>query len=200
VMVYLAQGDLEGARRVLRSAPASLDPTSLVATVAQFWDLFWVLEEPQQHLLLRLGPSAFGESREGWGLALASTYALRGDQARARAYADSARIALEGKLSQQEDAQLRVLLGTALAYLGRRDDAVHEGERAVAMLPMSREAFVGPYIQHQLARIYLLAGEPEKALLRVPYFLSPAWLRIDPTFDPLRKNPRFQRLLSQAAP
>jgi eukaryotic-like serine/threonine-protein kinase len=206
VMVYLAQGDLEGARRVLRSAPASLDPTSLVATVAQFWDLFWVLEEPQQHLLLRLGPSAFGESREGWGLALASTYALRGDQARARAYADSARIALEGKLSQQEDAQLRVLLGTALAYLGRRDDAVHEGERAVAMLPMSREAFVGPYIQHQLARIYLLVGEPDKALdrleplLRVPYFLSPAWLRIDPTFDPLRKNPRFQRLLSQAAP
>ncbi|HET7425453.1 MAG TPA: hypothetical protein VFJ50_00330, partial [Gemmatimonadales bacterium] len=80
------------------------------------------------------------------------------------------------------------------------------GERAVAMLPMSKEAFVGPYLQHQLARIYLLVDEPEKALdkleplLRMPYFLSPAWLRIDPTFDPVRKNPRFQRLLSQATP
>ncbi|HET7426563.1 MAG TPA: protein kinase, partial [Gemmatimonadales bacterium] len=104
VMIYLAQADLEGARRVLRSAPASLDPTSLVATMAQFWDLFWVLDEPQQHLLLRLSPSAFGESREGWGLALASTYALRSDRTRARAYADSARIALEGKLARQDDA------------------------------------------------------------------------------------------------
>jgi hypothetical protein len=36
---------------------------------------------------------------------------------------------------------------------------------------------------------------PLAPLLRVPYYLSPGWLRIDPTFDPLRKHPRFQRLL-----
>ena len=56
-------------------------------------------------------------------------------------------------------------------------------------------------MQHQLARIYLLVGEPEKALdqleplLRIPYYLSPGWLRIDPTFDPIRKHPRFLKLL-----
>src|SRR5262249_48225675 len=69
-----------------------------------------------------------------------------------------------------------------------------------ALTPISRDAMVGPYFQHQLVRIYLLAGEPERALdrleplLKVPYYLSPAWLRIDPTFAPLRGNPPFERL------
>jgi len=88
-----------------------------------------------------------------------------------------------------------------MAYLGRREAAIREGERGVALMPVSKHAPVGAYIQHQLVRIYLLVGEPEKALdhleplLRMPYYLSPGWLRIDPTFDPLRGNPRFERLL-----
>jgi hypothetical protein len=69
----------------------------------------------------------------------------------------------------------------------------------VALQPISTDAYTGPYLQHQLVRIYLLVGEPEKALdrleplLKVPYYLSPGWLRIDPTFDPIRKHPRFLR-------
>ena len=68
--------------------------------------------------------------------------------------------------------------------------------------PMTKDALQGPYIQHQLARIYILVGEPEKALdqleplIKLPYFLSPGWLKIDPNFDPLRNNPRFQRLVA----
>jgi hypothetical protein len=60
----------------------------------------------------------------------------------------------------------------------------------------------GPYMQHQLARIYMISGERGKALdlleplLRMPYYLSPAWLRIDPTFAPLRGEARFERLAS----
>jgi hypothetical protein len=77
-----------------------------------------------------------------------------------------------------------------------------KGQRAVALVPISRDAYQGAYAQHQLARIYLLVGEREKALeqleplLKMPYYLSPGWLRIDPTFAPLKGNPRFERLVA----
>ena len=79
VMALLGQGDLEGARRLVRSAPPSIDRAELVATLAQFWDLFWVLDDAQQRLLFTLPVSAFGDSREGRALAIAATYAMRGD-------------------------------------------------------------------------------------------------------------------------
>jgi hypothetical protein len=68
-------------------------------------------------------------------------------------------------------------------------------------MPISRDAYLGPYVQLQLVRIYLLVGEPDKAmdllepLLRIPFYLSPGWLRIDPNFKPLRTNSRFGALL-----
>ena len=64
---------------------------------------------------------------------------------------------------------------------------------------------LGAYVQHQLVRTYILVGEPEKALerleplLRIPYDLSSGLLRIDPNFDPLRKNPRFRKLVEGTA-
>jgi serine/threonine-protein kinase len=163
-----------------------------------------VLDDAQQRLLLRLPPGPFDDDRQTWGLALAGTFALRGDSARARAYADSAVIAGEAYLREAPDnAQLHVLQGTALGYMGRKAAAIREGQLAVRLTPVSRDAYRAPYIQHQLARIYLLVGEPERAidmlepLLRMPYMLSPGWLRVDPTFDALRGNPRFQRLVEQ---
>ncbi|MGH9364670.1 MAG: protein kinase domain-containing protein [Thermoanaerobaculia bacterium] len=200
---FLAQGDLAGARAVLNAAPKEVEPTALVTFVATYWDLVWVLDQEQRELLLRLTPSAFDDDRGTWGLCLAQAYALRGDAANMRSYAEEARKAFEEQLrAAPEDPQLHVLHGVVLAYLGRKEEAIREGDHGVALQPVTKDAYNGPYNQHQLVRIHILVGEPEKALdrleplLKIPYFLSPGWLKIDPNFDPLRGNPRFQKLVA----
>ena len=202
-MIPLAQGDLGGARMVLAGAPKDVAPGALVAYVATSADLYWVLDDAGQRLLLSLRPSAFDDDRGVWGLVRAQTFWLQDERASARVYADSARLAMQGQLRESpHDAELRVLYGLALAYAGRKSEAAREGHRAHASLTIEQDPFNGAYIQHQLARIYLLIGEPEKALdqleplLKIPYVLSPGWLKIDPSFDPLRGNPRFERLVN----
>ena len=151
-------------------------------------------------------PSAFDDDRSAWGIVRVELYDLRHDRARTAIYADSARLALEEQSrANPEDAQRHAILGLALAYLGRKADAEREGRRAVEMLPISRDAYYGAYLQLQLVRTYILVGEPDQALdqleplLRIPFYLSPGWLRIDPTFDPLRSNPRFRKLVEGTA-
>jgi tetratricopeptide (TPR) repeat protein len=204
-MTYLSEGDLPGARAVLQAAPKEVEPTALVAYLANYQDLVWVLDEEQRELLRRLTPSAFDDDRGTWALCLVQAYALKGDAANARTYAEEARKAYEEQLrAAPNDAARHASLGLALAYLGRKEEAIREGQSGVALAPVSKNSFNGPYIQHQLARIYMLTGEPEKALdqieplLKIPYYLSRGWLKIDPNFDPLRKNPRFQKLVEGA--
>jgi len=186
--------------------PAGVTPAELAAYVANFWDLAWALDDEQQQLLVGLSPAQFDDDRGVWGSVLAQTYKFRGDEIRSRAYADSGRIGYEAQLRDApNDAQLHALYGLMLALSGHKAEAIQEGQRSIALQPVSKDAYSGAYNQHLLARIYTVTGEYDKAieqleaLLKIPYYLSPGWLRIDPNFDPLRKSPRFQRLVEGTA-
>jgi DNA-binding SARP family transcriptional activator/TolB-like protein/Tfp pilus assembly protein PilF len=201
VMVTLGRGDLARAQEVVRAAAQRIDPPTLYAFLATYQDLYWVLDDSAQRQVLALPPGAFDDDRGVWGVVRAELYHLRGEPRRAAVYADSARLALETQIrAAPDDGQRHALLGLALAYLSRASDGIAEGRRAVDLQPISRDALAGPYVQLQLARIYLLAGRPEPALdqleplLGMPFYLTPGWLTVDPTFAPVREHPRFRRL------
>ena len=201
-MFHLMQGDLAGAREVIRSTPPTIAQPALVSHFGNYQDLYWVLDDEQQQLLLRLTPSAFFDDRAVWADVMMQTWWLRGDKVRARAYADTALTELKKQVVQvPNDPQRRLFSGLSLAYLGRKAEAIREGELGDTLAPLSRDKGNGAYGQHQLIRIYLLTGETDKALnrleelLKVPYWLSPAWVRIDPTFAGLKGNPRFEAIL-----
>ncbi len=205
-MTYLSEGNLQGARTSLRGAAKNFDPNALVAYVATYNDLVWVLEPPQIELLRRLKPEDFDDAGS-WALCQTQAAFFAGDLPGAREYAEKARTALEQQLANTpNDPQLHALHGLSLAYLGRKDDATREGERAVSLRGITRDSVQGTADVWLLARIYTIVGEHEKAIdvlekiLEVPAYLSPGWLKIDPNFDPLRKNPRFQKLVGDLRP
>ncbi len=120
---------------------------------------------------------------------------------RARACFDTARKQLEEELkSKPEDYELHIWLGLAYAGLGRKEDAIREGKRAVELVPVSKDAIYGPDAIQYLAFIYVLVGEKDAALdqieylLSIPSSLSVSLLRIEPRWDPLRNEPRFRKL------
>ena len=205
-MILAARGDLSGARAAVRRGATGGGSGRVRGVRGQL--LRPVLAARRQPARAALPAQTGGLRRRPrqLGAGAAGAYALQGDGTRARAYADSARAAFDGQLRvTPENAQLHALLSVALAYLGHKDEAIREGRRGVELGPISRNAFGGTYILHQLVRTYILVGEPEQAidqldvLLKIPYFLSPGWLRIDPAFDPLRKLPRFQKLVEGGA-
>ena len=133
-MVSLGQGDLAGARSVMMAAPKEVDPIRLVAHFATYSTFYWVLNDTEQRVLLGLPPDAFDDDTAGWGLVQAQILWQRGrgSRARARVYADSARIAMQGQLRDSpQNAERGRCMVFPWAYLGRKSDAVREGERSL---------------------------------------------------------------------
>ncbi len=141
-------------------------------------------------------------------LAIAQLYQAKGDRTRVKSYADAARTYLESALQDQPgDPRFHAALGLAYAYLGRRQDALREGSRAVTLYPVSKDATMGPLYILNLARIHTIIGDYEKAIDHLEYLLSiPSFeflwqivsvrcLELDPMWDPLRGHPEFQKLL-----
>lgn len=192
-MVWLASGRLDSARAVIRATPTTVPREALVAFFGTFWELAWALDDRDQQLLLTLRPDAFDGDVGNWGLVLAQGYHARGDSARARIYADSSQRAILARRDEAPDDWQQILLrGLALAYAGRRAEAIEEGERAVALKPLARDGNFGAYALFTMARIYALVGDSAQAratldqVLAVPMYASREWVRLDPAFASLR--------------
>jgi len=131
-------------------------------------------------------------------------YTAMGEPVRARECFDSARIALENDLKERpDDYRLHSRLGYVYAGLGQDAAAIREGKLGVELMPVSKDAYLGPVAVEDLASIYVMVSEYDAALdqieylLSIPGELSVSILRLDPRYDPLRKLPRFQKLLQQ---
>jgi len=141
-------------------------------------------------------------------VALAQCCIEKGNDKEAAALIDSALVILEKDL--QGEGRLKVAsydaLGWVYAHLGRKEEAIRAGKRAVELLPISKDAFDAPFYVQTLAQIYTIVGEYDAAvdqleiLLSVPSQLSVHSLRLDPIWDPLRDHPRFMELLERFDP
>jgi tetratricopeptide (TPR) repeat protein len=204
-MSYLnLTGDLAGARQLLPDVSQNISPTGTEDVVLSLHDIVLMLSDEQQTRLLRLTPAALDGDTAALELAKALVLQRRHHPALARASFDSARIALEAKIRPHPDEVpfYHAMLGLALAGLNRPADAVREGTNAVRLLPYPAGGSESTLMPANLARIHLLLGQQAKAIDQLaivfsrPGPLSPAWLRVDPFWDPLRKNPRFLRMLA----
>jgi serine/threonine protein kinase/Tfp pilus assembly protein PilF len=180
---------------ILESRPASI--------VAQLKE---ILATPDQALGFYAGELRFWL---GWAQEVA------GDHAAARESWTQARTELEPFLKQQPENFILIGdLALTNVALGDNDAALTLAERALALFPIDKDALTGPRPLDILARVAARVGDPDRSistlekLLSIPYEaplaanppLTPALLRLDPMFEPLRKDPRFQKLVAVSAP
>lgn len=131
----------------------------------------------------------------------------RGDQAAAEiAFAATRRI-LESRLAiKPEDPRTLSVLAQVDVGLGRKDEAIRGAQRAVELMPMSKDAYDAPLVRQGLAQVYTWSGERDlaietvRSLLAVPGYLCYGYLLLDPAWEPLRDDPRFQEILANLAP
>jgi serine/threonine protein kinase/Tfp pilus assembly protein PilF len=131
----------------------------------------------------------------------------QGDPAKAQAAFTTARSEVEKTVEKQPDfAGALSLLGMIDAGLRRKDEALREGRRACELLPISKDALDGVSLAVNLAKIYAWIGEKDLAIEqiaaveRVPNDLSYGLLKLDPIWDPLRGDPRFEKIVASLAP
>jgi TolB-like protein/Flp pilus assembly protein TadD len=208
-MAIAWKGDVGFAANQLTSVPPEFDPDGLV-TAARIWVLtlqrnfaeaLQVVQQFRGEIFVypERGPcpKAFLEG---------ILYLRLGDKGKAQAALEQAKIVAERLVRDApDDPGRRAQLGAVLAGLGKKEDAINEGKKAVDLLPESQDAFDGPQATAALAEIYAWVGEHDEAfrlldhLLTVPSGLTVPTIKIDPVWDPLRKDPRFQALIDKYA-
>jgi serine/threonine-protein kinase len=154
-----------------------------------------------------------GEPSDDEKLLLGLSQQRAGDVAAARATYEKAAQDIRRELEKvapgsKIEAWLHSGLGLAYAGLGEAASAIAEGQKAMAMDPSSKDSMDGPAKEALMAQIYALLGDADhaipilKRLLQIPYAwpITPALLRLDPVWDPLRNDLRFQKLVASPTP
>ena len=201
--LQLLQGDTAGARRVLKEGGTAVGLPNLLAAIARnswFVNLLRVLPD-YGAVVQGLSIESFYDDTTDYLLAKALAY--RSQPERARAYWDSTRVWSVAWTRQQPEHSLQnetayFALADAYAALGEREKAIE------TIREVDRAARVGHHAGDQglIAEVYVMSGEPEAAIDRLalalhdPLFYSPALLQLDPIWEPLKRNPRFQALLN----
>jgi TolB-like protein/class 3 adenylate cyclase/Tfp pilus assembly protein PilF len=210
-----AEGDLPRASALLASIhPPADDPQALETQVYQA-----ILERrpaqiiPRLKKLLAKPDPALGYVSGELRFYLGWAQEVAGDHTAAQESWRQARSELEPFLKEQpENFALVGNLALTSMGLGDKAAAFKLTEQAMALIPSGKDAVAGPIPIEILARVSARMGEPDRAvaalekLLSIPYDgalaqnvpLTPALLRLDPMFDPLRNDPRFQKLASTA--
>jgi serine/threonine-protein kinase len=142
----------------------------------------------------------------GWCEGLAARF--RGDTQAARLGFTAARKELEGIVRNQPDYGAALCaLGVVDAALGNKEDAIREGERAVELMPVTKGSVENPLLIKYLAVIYAWTGDKDRAIERLTEaaklpgsYLSYGYLRLNPLWDPLRGDPRFEAIVASLAP
>ena len=188
-------------RWITRSVSVGSPPTTRDALRALFrTDSAWRAELER----MVLSPGSPPGDTAGYFLSRTAVYGGKLPAVLQHAYYDSARIVLEALAEELPESHHRAsALGIAYAGLGRTQEAIREGKRALDLMPLSKDAWVGSALALDLAEIYVMVGEREAAIdqldfvLSIAGYVSVAWLKADPLWDPLRDNPRFQELLEK---
>jgi len=150
------------------------------------------------------GPNAIQYSR-AFGEGLAAR--MKGDAAAAQTAFTAARVAQEQIVRAQPDyGPALCVLGLIEAGLGRKEDALREGRRAVELLPVEKDSINGLLVLDVLAIIYAWVGEKDLAIeqlthdIKYPGSQPYGVLKLFPQWDPLRGDPRFEKIVESLAP
>jgi tetratricopeptide (TPR) repeat protein len=158
-----------------------------------------------------LEADAHGEFHHDWyvyprAFVAALIARARGDAQAARGFLETMRpLAVQAVHDQPDDAKVLSLLAQVDAGLGRTEDALREARRAVDMVPISENADLGTDLAVDLAQVYAWAGERDLAfeqlarLVQTPKALHYGGLKLDPIWNDLRGEPRFENLLAELA-
>ncbi len=131
----------------------------------------------------------------------------KGDSARATAAFSTARTILEQRLAvKPEDARTIAVLAQVDAGLGHKELAIQEAQHAVDLMPVSKDIYDGALVLEGLAQVYTWTNEPDRAiellqkLVAMPGYVNYARLKLHPMWNPLRGDPRFEKIVNSLAP